>query len=310
MRRHFPTFVLAAATAAALLAGPLAPPSGADAAADEADAKARIAYFDKYAGKAKDDHKYSELVMDLVGAPHPLTADRIGRILNADPDEEHKLIAAMALGDFKKPEAARLAAGKQLHTAVEKGKISTDVKDSAVDAIGRLKYVDSCLLLCEILRKGDDPWLLVTTVRAVGRLDDWRALPTLLELWERSPVGYSWETGEVKVDTGASGDTDQKAAEAAWQAKYGNKVGGKGKPPVMLKAYIQELVRSVRLITDDETIEVPSQLRRWMEDRREELKKLGIDVPKKKNGTRDEEEKDKAKDKDPAKGPPADKPKQ
>jgi len=288
--RTLSLFVVAAAALPALgVAARAGDPPPADPL--EADAKAKVAYFDKYAGKVKDDAKYGELVMDLTSTSHPVTADRIGKVLNTDFDEEHRLIAAAALGEFKKPVAARDTAGKHLLDALLKDKFTVDVTDSCVDSIGKLQYLPAWEKLSEMLLKGGDPWLLVTCVRAAGRLDDRRLLPALLELWERSPVGYSWETGEVTVDTGTAGDGDQKAAEAAWHAKYGNKVGGKKKPPVMLKAYLQEIIKAVRNITDDQAIEKPSQLRKWMEDRRAELQKLGVDVPRKKIGTKGDEEK-------------------
>ena len=149
--------------------------------------------------------------------------------------------------------------------------------------------------LCEILKKGGDPYLLVTVVRAVGNLEDLRALPTLLELWERHPVGYSWETGEVTVDTGAPGTADQEAAEAAWKAKYGN-VQKKGKPPVMFKIYIQELCKSVGKITGEEITQA-SDLRKWMEANIERLKEAGVEIPRYKGPPRKDPEDEKKKKK-------------
>lgn len=247
--------------------------------------KAKIAYFDKHQKKLKDPHKFAELVYELGSTGHALAAKRIGKILLKSKDVERKMIAADVLSEFKDDPEGKAEAGKALVKAFGNSKMEIDVLDTMANTVGKLEYKPAVPALCEILRKGGDPWLLLTTVRAVGKLKDMRALPTLLELWERNPVGYSWETGEVTVDTGAPGTADQEAAEAEWNAKYGATMKGKGKPPVMLKIYIKEVVKAVHNIVG-EKINQPSDLRKWMEARRKELAKMGIEIPKYKQGTR------------------------
>lgn len=282
-----------------LLAIPLllvlaAAPVRADDDADTAMAKNRVASFDQYGPKAKDPGKYADLVMELASLSHPITVERVGRIVLKDKDEEHQLIAASALAEFKKPDAVRDLAGKTLVKAIDAGP-SIDVVDTCVASIGKIGYREAVPMLVEILRKGGDPWLLVTTVRVCGDLKDWRALPQLLELWERFPVGDSWEGGSVTVDTGASGDADQQAAEAAYKQQYGNQKR-RGKPPMMLRAYIQELSKSAKKITGSEDIRHPKDLRAWMEARADEFKKLGIEIPKKRGTPKDPDKDGKGKD--------------
>lgn len=282
----------------AVLAFAAGPSAFAGADDDAERAKAQIEYFEKYVAKVKDDGKYGDLVMELASTPHPLVVERVGKIVLSDRDEEHKLIAAAAMAEFKQPREVMEAAGKVLVAALQK-EFSDDVTDTCIDSIGKIGYRDAVPVLNTVLLSGGDPYVLLTTVRVMGKLDDRRALPALLELWNRHPVGYSWETGEVKVDTGADGTTDQDAAEAAWQAKYGKKMGGKKKPPVMFKVYIQEVIRTVRKITREEKIEKPADLVAWMEAHREELAKEGIEVPKPKK-KKDKDEKDgKGKDEKP-----------
>ena len=276
MRPRIPALLLSALLAIACGA------AAARAADDDPatrDAKAKIEYFEKYVSKVKDDGKYADLVMELAQYPHALTVERIGKILLRDRDEEHQLIAAAALSEFKAPDDVRDAAGKVLVKGLQSDP-PTDVLDTCIDSIGKIDYKDAIPVLNEIALGGGDPYVLLTTVRTMGRLNDRRALPALLELWERTPVGYKWETGEVKVDTGASGTADADAAKAQWEAKYGSSMGHHKKPPVMFKVYIQELIRSVRKITGDEKIEAPNDLRVWMEARREELEKAGIQIPR------------------------------
>ncbi|MCE9636817.1 MAG: HEAT repeat domain-containing protein [Planctomycetes bacterium] len=264
------------------------------------DAKARIAYFDDHAGKVKDDGKFADLVMDLADYPHALTVERVGRILLKEKDEEHQAIAAAALSSYKKPVEIRDAAGKVLVKGIESGDVSDYVRDSCIDAIGKIDYKDAVPTLNAVALKGGDSWVLCTAVRVMGELDDKRALPALLQLWERFPKGYKWDTGgEVTVDTGASGTADQDAAEAqfAAQSKGAHR---KGKPPTMLRDYAQQLVRTVMKITRDDTIISSDLLRAWMEAHREELTKLGIEIPKYKGPTKKADDKDKkgGKDKD------------
>jgi hypothetical protein len=126
---------------------------------------------------------------------------------------------------------------------------------------------------------------MLRCVRALGLIKDMHALPALLEILERFPVGYKWPAGdEVKVDSGAAGDTDQKEAEKQYNDKNKNQ-RRKGKPPVMFKAYVQELKKTVQAITGDSTIDGGQALRAWMVAHTDELKKLGIEIPKYKGPT-------------------------
>lgn len=287
--------VLTAALAATLATASLV--HAADDDAQKERAKDQITYFNRDSKKAKDDYKYAELMYELAATRHPLVVKRIGKVMLKESSLDRQMIAASILSEFSSPEDVRTAAGEVLTEALTAKKMENDVIDSAVISIGKLKWTDAVPDLCSILIKGGDPWLLVTTVRIIGDLEDKRALPTLLELWERSPVGYSWETGEVKVDTGAAGTADQEAAEAAWKKKYGH-VKAKGKPPVMLKVYIEEIAKSVAKITG-EKMKKPTELRKWMELHAEELRELGVEIPRYKGGTRkpgDKDDKDKKDD--------------
>jgi hypothetical protein len=292
MSVRFTKLVLALGLAAAL--------TGVSRAADDdpvtSEAKTNVEYFDNYAPKTKDLNKYSALLADLARIPHQLTVDRVGKVLLKDGDDDHKMMAASTLADFKKPTAVREAAGKYLVKGVEQD-FSVDVTDSCVDSIGKLKYTPGVLCVIEVMKKESDPWLLVTAVRCCGRLEDKRALPQLLMMWEKFPVGDSWEGGETSYDSGTAGDGDQKEAERQYHEKYGNQQR-KGKPPMMLKAYIQELRRSVVLITKDETIKKPAHLRAWMEAHADELAKLGVEIPKKSGPDKKPKDEDKKKDDD------------
>jgi len=285
------TRTLVLALAASLAAAPVA--RAGDPA--PADVKEAIAYFDKYAAKAKDDSKYAELVHDLAATQEPAAAERIAKILTEDKNPEHLLIAADALSEFSKTAPGREAAGKALVKVLGqmKGADDEDLAIQIVDAIGKLPYTPGCLPVCEILIKSDSPWLMLRCVRTLGLLKDLHALPALLEIIERFPTGFKWPGGdEVTVDTGSSGDADAQAAEQ----KYNDQHKGdhkKGKPPVMFKAYVQELKKTVQIITNDPTINGGRALRAWMVAHVEELTKLGIEIPKYKGPTLKDDDKKK-----------------
>jgi hypothetical protein len=301
MRSRTTSFALV--VTAALLSGAALPRAARaeDDAALVSNAKAAVEYFDKYASKAKDEQKYAELLMDMTRVHHTITVERIGKVLLKEGEEERRMIAAAALAEFRKPKEVSEAAGKLLVKGAQNAP-TDDVRDSCIDSMGKLKYRDGVPYLNDVALSGGNPYVLLTTVRVMGEIEDRRALTALLELWERNPVGYSWETGEVNVDTGADGTADQEAAEAEFAAKYGSSMGPKKKPPVMFKVYIQELVRTVNKLTK-EKISTPDELRAWMEARRAELLKEGVEIPKykgpakkKDDGKGDKKDKD-AKDK-------------
>jgi hypothetical protein len=278
---------------AAALAVPLAAASAASAAETPDDVKSAIDYFDKYAGKSKDDTKYAELVHDLATTQHAAAAQRIGQILVKEKNPEHHLIAVDALSEFQKDNEGREAAGKVLVKALEDPGWDLEMQIALVDSIGKLKFTPATLTVCETLLKADEPWLMVRCVRSLGLIKDLRSLPALLEILERMPVGYKWPAGEeVKYDSGAAGDGDQKEAERQYNEKNKNQ-RRKGKPPVMFKAYVQELKKTVQDITGDSTIDGGQALRAWMVARADELKKLGIEIPKYKGPPLPKDEKDK-----------------
>jgi hypothetical protein len=276
------------------LCAPLAAPRAAGAADTPDEVKEAIAYFDKYVGKAKDATKFAELVHDLAATQDPAAAERIGRVLTNDRDPEHHLIAADALSEFTKNEKGRETAGKLLVKALEDGNFDEDMQIQIVDSLGKLTFAPGTLPICDLLLKTDSPWLMLRSVRALGLIKDLHALPALLEILERMPVGYKWPAGdEVKYDSGAAGDGDQKEAERQYNEKNKNQ-RRKGKPPVMFKAYVQELKKAVQAITGDSTIDGGQALRAWMVARADELKKLGIEIPKYKGPPLpDEDKKDK-----------------
>ncbi len=285
--------------AAVLALGGVALVDVAQARDSDEQTKEKIAYFEKYASKARDDTQYADLLFELASSQNPIAAQRVAKVLHKDKDLEHQRIAAAVLAEFTKdPEAAKEAAkaiSKAVATAAEEqGSYEDEVVDTAIESAGKLGIPDTIPAISAFLLKTENAFVMITGVRAFGRINDLHALPCLLELFERLPAGFRWETGEVSVDTGAAGTADQDAAVAEFNKKYGHKMKGKQSPKVMLKAYIQEMKKTVHKLTKDDTIARARDLRAWMEARREELAKMGIEIPKYKGPTqKDEDEKKK-----------------
>ena len=102
-----------------------------------------------------------------------------------------------------------------------------------------------------------------------GRLKEYRALPIILEWFNYYPDGYSWSGGSVRVDTGAAGNKDAKAAKAKWKAKFGGRAK-KARPLVW-----EKMVEALELITGEEFAK-PEQLEKWMKDNKLLLRKHGV----------------------------------
>ena len=101
-----------------------------------------------------------------------------------------------------------------------------------------------------------------------GATKEYRALPMILEWFNFYPDGYSWSGGSVKVDTGAAGNKDAKAAKAKFHAKYGGRAK-KARP----KAH-EAMKKALKEITGED-FEKPKQLKMWMDENKQLLKKHG-----------------------------------
>lgn len=102
-----------------------------------------------------------------------------------------------------------------------------------------------------------------------GATQEFRSLPMIHEWFSFYPDGYSWSGGSVRVDTGAAGNKDAKAAKAKYKAKYGKRAA-KARP----KAH-EAMKRALKAITGED-FEKPKELKQWMDDNKVMLKKKGV----------------------------------
>jgi hypothetical protein len=111
--------------------------------------------------------------------------------------------------------------------------------------------------------------VVIRMLDLLGTTKDWRAFPDLVELYrEVMPKRVSWSTGTVTVDTGAADDSDQRAAEAQFAAKYGQG-GSKEKNKAKSKAnsfdlrnFTPQIKKCVTAITG-KTFENAFDLEEW-----------------------------------------------
>ncbi len=101
-----------------------------------------------------------------------------------------------------------------------------------------------------------------------GATKEYRALPMILEWFNFYPDGHSWSGGSVRVDTGAAGNKDAKAAKAKYKAKYGKRAK-KARPQAH-----EAMKKALKEITGED-FEKPKQLKQWMDENKQLLKKHG-----------------------------------
>ena len=236
------------------------PVSGDDAA------KAAIERFERDF-KAVDQGKRMNAVNALSMTKNDLVTKKLG-VLLSHPDPEVRMAAAACLdGQYQNPTLAGEILRKDLGSKRED---NGDVLIGILLTIGRINYPDAIPEMGELTKNCGDVWVKIEALKSFGKMKDRRALIPILELWLVNPQGFSWGGGgEVKVDTGASGDADQKAAEAQYRAQNPNS-GHRGAPPVMLKTYIQNIAEAVEKITG-EKLGTPTALMQWLVKHESEL---------------------------------------
>lgn len=214
---------------------------------------------------------------------HEDVLKELRRVLAKEPDLELKAVAAEGLGhqlcfapvagralaDFLKANA-KWASGPDPQSPAEQQRMAYEARVLVAcwGSVGALGWKDAWKEWKDYIDHEHDD-VASAAITAFGRLKEYRALPSLLEWFNIYPDGVSWEGGSVRVDTGAAGDKDQKAAQAAWKAKYGGRAK-KARPAV-----VDALLRAVREITGQEFTK-PAQLKQWMDENKVLLKKHGV----------------------------------
>lgn len=230
---------------------------------DDERARGALAQFAE-AFKAKEVEAKQNAIYDLHDVPHDLVIKQLEKLLrNRDPMLRN--VAAMAMGGQQHDPAK---AGKILMRAYKKDFDEEEVVASVLGAMTELKYRDYWPEVQSAL-KDERSAVVIGILDLLGTNQDWRALPDLVEMYKIvMPKRASWSTGSTSVDTGAEGDADQKAAEAAFNKKYGQG-GAKEKAKARAKAnsfdlrnFATQIRKCVKAITG-QTFDNAYDLQAW-----------------------------------------------
>lgn len=217
------------------------------------EAKQAIEAFKKEF-KTRDIEVKQNAVYNLHDVPHPLVLKELAKLLK-NKDARVRNVAALAVGghgyDIQ-------AAGKVLMDTFKRDYKTEQVVGSVLQAMQELKYMKYWPDLKKSMKDKRNA-VVIWSLGVLGSNKDYRALPTLLDMYQVAmPKKVTWKTGEVKVDTGAAGDADQKAAEAKFNAKYG-RGGSKEKAKAKRKAkafdernFSDYLRKTVKAITGED----------------------------------------------------------
>jgi hypothetical protein len=231
----------------------------------EAEVKAKLAEFETAFKATKDVGVQQGLVYDLISLKSDLTIKKLAKLLrHRDPTIRN--VAALTLGG--QTHNIKLA-GEVLMRAYGKDFKIDEVVGSVLEAVSNLKYLGYWPKVEDGL---EDPRnaVILRILTLLGANKDFRAIPKLLEMYEVAmPARVAWSASEeIKVDTGTAGDSDQRAAQAAHEAKHG-KGGSKDKArargranSVDLRNFADAIKKCVRAITG-ETFETSFEFREW-----------------------------------------------
>lgn len=205
-------------------AAPQAPSKPLPPLATNAQAKEALLAF-KEAYKAKDSASKADAVDGLGKINHPDVVQELVR-LTKNRDLE---VRAAAFQNLAMQRAIPSLVGRPLLSTVD---VKSQDWQYVTDVIDTVKGVGDRAALPTLVKllKHENPSVVRWSLDALGDMKEVRAIDAILDLMKELKIDQAakWEGGEVHVDTGASGDADQRSAEAAYAAKYGNGTG-KGK---------------------------------------------------------------------------------
>jgi len=223
-------------------------------AVDPEEAKEALAEFEKTFKATREIEEQQNAVYNLHDVPHDLVIKRLQKLLKYK-DPRVRNVAALALGG--QTHNVPLA-GKVLMQSYARDFKNAEVLASVLDGLAELKYL-GYWPKAEPALKDERNAVIIRVLDLLSTNEDWRAIPRLLELYRIAmPKKVNWSTGTETVDTGAAGDTDQKAAEAKFNAKYGaggSKAKAKAKSKARgfdLRNFSTQIRKCVKKITDQD----------------------------------------------------------
>jgi len=258
----------------ALLLAPAFAEEDAENDAVARQAKVSIKIFRKDF-KTRNMSRKMRAILELSLVKHESVVDELAKRALTDRNPEVRDATAQVFGDM---DFCADKAGEYLKKSIAKNDKFPEVLISIIRSIGKLKYTGAFEELkeaAEHLNETKYQFVTVEVVRTFGVLGDPECLPFLLWMSEYGGHALKWSTGSVSVDTGTSGDGDQRAAEAKWKAKYGH-VKAKKPPAPVIRTYMDELRKCVKKLTGQE-FKTATEFRKWLVANAESL---GLDPRK------------------------------
>jgi hypothetical protein len=265
-------FVAAVARAEEPMPAPA--PAPAPKIASDEEAAAAIAKF-KAAFKGNDADRKTMALFALAKTQHPLVVAELGKAL-ANRNETVRTAAAMAFQDLT---ALPGLAGERLVASLEANKDDAVYLMTAIDGIEAVGYRGALPQLVALFKHKNGA-VVKHAILSVARTKDIRAIEQLLLMMKEAKIedGYSWQGGEVTVDTGAPGTADQEAAEAQYNQQYGNN-GSKSKSSAKKVRDIGQILLLAMKDLTGEQFKKTSEARAWVEKNKDgvEARKKALD---------------------------------
>lgn len=225
--------------------------------AENTVAKAAVEKFDlEFAAKGlKGDERLAvreKAMRELAKVQHPFVVDRLVKITK-DKDADMRTLAVLYLGEQKLLPGY---AGKAVVQAIQSMKGSNDAVflmfcGDALEAIDYRGQIEVLRALIDSKHEAVRKHALVI----VGEMKETRLLSAVVELMVELKIDQAvkWDGGDpVVVDTGAPGDADQQAAEAAYNAQNAGH-HGKGKAAARkMRDLKPTLLHVMKLLTGQE----------------------------------------------------------
>lgn len=242
--------------------------------ATTAEAKAAIATF-KAEFKGKDVAKKADAVDVLGPVNHPFVVDELVKVTkHKDPE-----LRAAAYQNLERQRAIPDVAGKAVMSGLDFKSKDVETITHVIDTVEALRHRGALPVLLALCRH-EDHAVVRAALDAIGDLKDVRALDAVLELLKELKVdeGVKWDGAEAHVDTGAAGNADQQAAEAAAKAAS-NGGARKGKAAARRMRSAGEIVYLVLKDLTGESFSSGKDARAWAEKHKDALavKKKALD---------------------------------
>ncbi len=221
-------------------------------AADDVAKAALKAFKADYRAKGyKGDEKTAmrdRAMRRLAEVQHPDVADALFK-LTRDRNADIRTLAVMYLGELR---ALPGYAGRFVVKVMDKQTDDPVILMFAIEALANLNYRGALPKLRELLRH-EDEGVRKVVILTVGDMQELRMFEDLLALAKELKIDQGWKTDghEVRYDSGAAGDADQKMAEKIYKDRYGNARKGRSAARAM-RDFRPVLLEAMKRLTGEE----------------------------------------------------------